>query len=723
MASAENAKPLTINGTGRLVSNVGNHTGDERNFVAFRDLITDAKGIIRKRPGIGPAKGAAAGAALPAMHEYVYTNPTTGAETRWLLRATATQISYYDRGANAWVAMAFPTGFAVSPGGLWVFENVPIGLTSYCLACNGKDALIVFDGTAWTIAGVDGPVSPMGYTLGGVYGFGGAFGAVTTVNVTKGSKTIAGIGGTQWLTFAEGPITAGMQIEINGNVYEVGSVAADNSLDLTEQFKEDTAPGLPYRIFYGFAAWNKAPRYGYAYEHPTTGHSSNIRAAALATRNILELAEQDQKGRKITLTNIVYSPAAHAQGYTKIRIYRSAKDANILQALDTTINNGAAPGSTTFSETASTFVDTFLTKFEAQDVKFGKPPSGFISVKYHQGRVFALTATRLYFSLHETEVIGQLGVAALAWPATQWISVNQPRGLVLVGAQGGDTSLVVQTGRGDFEVVGYDQRTAPIGLVKLPTRGGESFQYGAIGTEGLLLSFYRDRRLVDSNLTDYGDADIGDKMKAVNAALLSGARVHRFTAGDYDLILLSVPKTSGSATNDVTYVFDVDRRKWYEWTVGFTSFVTAVNPTTGETELWASRSDGNSFLLLQPAVWQDAGVNFTPLLKTSVLWPSGEFADTDFVQIQAFTSDSTQTWAGELLIEGQADGGGFSFAMKAARHQHRSMPGKVDWTPTSSTRTKAQPFQISVTFPTINADAYIEQIAVLFDLATAGAQG
>ena len=715
--------PLILNGLGRLVSNVGNHNADPRNFTVLKDLFTDAAGRIRKRPGIGVAKGAAAPAAVPSMHEYVYTHPSTGVETRWLFRATAATIQFYDRGANSWTTITWPSGYVASAGGLWVFENVPIGATAWCLAVNGKDDMIYFDGTSWYVAGVDGPASALGYQLGGIYGFGGSFGTLTTVNCTKGSKNITGVGGTVWLTFAEGPVPAGARIEINGNAYTIETVTADTGITLTEQFKEETAAGLPYQIFYGSLSWNRQVRAAYAYYNETTGHVSNIRAASVTNQNITETTEQNQTGRKLTWNNIVYSPTAFAQGYTKIRLFRSPKDAVILQALDTTVNNSSGAGSTTFSETASTFVDTYLLPWEASTTRYAKPPTAAIAVKYHQGRVFLLTRTRLYYSLHEVEVVGQLGVAALSWPATQWISVNQPRGLLLLGNGSADATLVVQTAGGDYAVIGYDVRT--LALVKLPTRTTETFQYGAIATEGRLVSFDVDLRLRDSEGNDFG-GDIQDKLDGVRASLVSGARLHRFTSKSDDYVLLSVPKASGSTTNDVTYVLDLDshaedpRPRWYEWTVGFTALCTAKNPTTLERELWASNSLGETFLLLQAATWQDKGVDFTPSLKTSILWPQGEFADTDFQEIQAFTSNAALSWAGEFLIKGQSDGSGQAFTLAVPRHHEKAMPQKVDWKPTLTPRTKAQAFQITITFPTSNADLYLEQIALLFEGATAG---
>jgi hypothetical protein len=704
--SAQQPSVPVISGEGRLVSNVGNIGADPGNFTKFLDLYTDARGWIRKRPGIGPIVGALAGASLTAMHEYVATNPTTGAETRWLFRATATSIQYYNRGTGAWVTMSLP--YSPTAGGTWVFENAPIGVTAWCFAVNGIDEMIVFDGANWTIAGADGPPSPMGYSLGGQYLNG-------SVDVTEGSFIVLGTG-TNWI--GAGITAVDAIFEHDGARYPISTIDSNTQLTLTEMFKGETRVSQPYRILYGPGSWNLPPRYAYAYENPFTGHTTNIRAAALATDNILELVEHDQVRREITLTNIVYSPSLFAQGYTKIRLFRTAKDANILQALDMTLNNSAAPGSTSFTETPTTFVDTFLTRFPAQVVKLAKPPAGFIAVKYHQGRMFALTRTRLYYSLHETDVIGELGVASLSWPTTQWISVNQPRGLVLLGADGGETTLIIQTANGDFAVVGYDQRVAPIGLVKLPTHGGESFQYGALGAEGRLVSLYSNAHIIDwPGNNEYG-LDIQDKLDELRPSLISGARVHRFVSKSFDFLLVSGPKASGSTTNDVTYVFDARRVRWYEWTQGFTSFVTAKNPTTGAVELWGSTSGGESFLLLQSGVWTDRGANFTPSLRTSQLWPAGALDLADMKQIQAFTSNGALAWPGELLINGQAEGAGHAFTLEAPRHQDANLSGKVEWTPTIEPRTQTSVAQIVLTFPSTGTDLYIEQAAVLFDRAT-----
>jgi hypothetical protein len=693
---------LVIDGRNALVSNQGARSADPQTFVAFRDLATDIKRRILKRPGIGAVKGATAGSAIIAMHEFVHNN--AGTKEYWLFRATASAIQYWN-GAT-WTPMALPAAW--SAGAIPWFENAD----NRCFCVNGKDEMIVFDGTSWKNAGCEGPVSAMGYSLGGIYGLGGSYGGLTTVNCTQGSYVITGVGGTAWLTFPEGPTGAGMIIEINGNRYTISTTDTNAQITLREQFKEATAVGLPYQIFYGPLSWEGPLKGAYAYYNPTTGHCSNIRSSAIATENITEVAELKQTGRKLTWTNIVYSPDAYARGFTRIKLFRTPSSSNILVALTTDIANSNAPGSTTFTETASTVVDTALTKFPAQRTKLRVPPTGLSAIKYHAGRMWGIKDDRLYYSLHEAEVVGELGHPLESWPSNYTKAIDQTRGLVVLGAKGGSDSLVVQTANGDWAVEGFDQRD--IYVYPLGTRETGSYAYAAVGGRRALTAFYADKQLlVFPDAEDIGD-EIQDKLSAVRDALLPFARLHRFTSQTYDLLLLSVAKDAGSSANDVTYVRDLKLGGWYEWNKGFSAFATAHDSSTGALQLWGSDSSGNSFQLLQAATWQDAGGNFAPTFTTAVIQPFDEYF-AEIEEIIAYVNDASGSWLGEVRIHEQPAGGGAAFTLIAARHSEQTAQGKrLTWKPSDSVRRRSTTFQFSFTMPNDNAERYFEKIILRF---------
>jgi hypothetical protein len=712
-------KVITLDGRQALVSNVSAHGADVQGFSVFRDVITDVKRRIMKRPGFGAAQGGAAGASVLAMHEYIHTNTTTGAKTYWLFRATATIIQYWT--GAAWSTMSLP--ISLTAGSLPWFENVE----NRCLFVNGKDQSLIFNGTDWEITGCEGPASAMGYSLGHLDKDGniaaGTY-TVATVSVTNGSDQVIGAIGTRWPT---GVVWSSPYMDIDGVRYQVSTIDAQgdgatttSSLTLTEGYKGTTGAGKSYVIYSGMCEWDLPPRYAYAYYNPTTGHCSNIRSSALTTENITEITETDQVGRTITLTNIVYSPDAYNAGFTRIKIFRTPKNGNILVALSTDIANSNGAGSTTFSESAATFVDSALTKFPAQRTKLRVPPTALAAVKYHLGRVFGVKHNRLYFSLHESEVTGELGVPEESWPSNYSRAVNSANALVAIGATGGSDNLIIQTAFGNSSVDGFDHRD--MFAYPLPTPENASLPYSAIGTHGSLISFYNDKNLIEwPGNTDLGEP-IQDKLDLVKDSLLSSVRLHRFRWQSRDFLTLSVPKNSSSTTTDATYVLDVKRGGWYDWNGGFTAFATAHDSSTGALQLWASNSSGNSYRLLQAGQWQDAGSNFAPTLTSHVIRPFEEFKAV-LKQVIIYVNDAqlvasgpTTLWTGEWLINEQAAAAGQAFTFNVERHQKQTAQGrKLTWTPPITTRVEAAAHQFSITWPTANAELYIEKIVLIFE--------
>lgn len=696
MQEADNTSTLEIVGRGGLVAHPSSHDADPKAFAEFLDVITDLQGRIRKRPGIGNAVGAVAPGVVTAMHEFSRYND--GAIDYYLLRATDTTIEYRKNG-GAWTLCALP--YEPTPGGLWVFETVD----TRCVATNGKDEAIVFDGADWRILGVEGPLSAMGYILSTPYGLG-------TVSITQGTVHILGTAGAIWNPLA----VDGKTIEINGVRYTVDhvTVAGDGAgtapqADLIEQVKEVSAGGLPYRIFDGVCEWEEAPIYAYGYENPATGHASNVRHSSLTTDNTTRIVEKDQIGRTITLNNIAYDPVAYAQGYTKIRIYRTPRNSTVLVGMSTLLDNAAAPGTTSFTETADTWNDASLTFFPAERTRLAKPPAGMAACRVRMGRLCAAHQNRLRYSLHEVEVVDRLGVFYEAFPSKNNRLVNAiARGLVRIGMPNGSEALVVQTSAGDFVVSGFDDDMA---VPKMATRDAGSYQYGAIDLgRGQLLSLYDDHRLVAYPGDDDYGFPIQGLLNAVELASIPSARLHRFSGDAGAFILLSVAKSSESVTNDVTYVLDLNTEAWYQWGVGFTAFATAHDPASGALELWASNAAGKTFHLLQAGVWQDEGVDFAPKFTTVARRPFGELAFGEIVQMTLFVSNASFDWSGEVLVNETASGSGLDVTFTASEFDTQSAQGReLQWTPTQEDRTRGKSYALTVTMPSGNSDFYVEK--------------
>jgi len=693
---------IEITGRGSLVTNVSAHDADRRHFTVLRDIITDPAGNIRKRPGIGSPIGATLGAAITAMYEFVLLAGAT--ETHYLIRASETTIQVRTNGAGAWVTATLP--YSPTAGGLWIFATVE----NRCLAVNGKDPAIIFDGTSWKKAGAEGPNSAMLYQLQAPYGVGVA-------GCTQGDVEVT-------ITVPANLNAAtmdGKTIEINGVNYKIEAVTTGGGggvpqvLDLTEKFKELSDAALPYKIFDGPCDWDIPPVYAYGYENQTTGHCTNIRHSSVTTENTTRIAETSQVGRYITLTNIVYDPTLFAQGFTKIRLFRTPRNGNLLRALATLLDNSATPGTTSFAEIAATWSDTQLMNFPAPRTELSVPPSPMRAVAYRMGRACGIKESRFHFSMHDVELTNKLGTFAESWPPGQSrLLRSQPRGLLTVGTNTTDEALIVQTSAGDYIVSGFDQDDFDVTI--MPTWRSGSFQYGGIDSGGELLSFYADRQLLAYPSSDNYGFPIQKKLDLIPDVGIQHVRLHRFAAAGSDLLLVSARRTSGSTTNDVTYVYDFNGKSWSEWNVGFTAFATAQNLSTGAPELWASTGAGKTFQLLQAGIWQDEGVDYAPIYTSVILRPFAQFGfSEDLLTMHLFTSNASFAWTGELLIHEQGAGAGIATPYVVVPDDAQTAQGRqLHWTPTDSDRVHASAFQVSVAFPSANSDFWIEKHALLF---------
>lgn len=678
MPETTQPKLITLDGRGKLVSNVGSHGNviDEAyfkaqyspmGFASMVDCITDVAGRLRKRPGTF-AIGAAAGSPMSAIHEYTRIDPATGDLLRWIFRASGSIFQYWT--GTTWTTMAIPITVSANQRG-WIFCN----FNNRVFAVNGADAMIVFDGTKWRLAGALDPLVAPTYSLAGVYSLG-------TVSCTNGQQLILGIG-TSWASLA----ATAKWIDINGFRYQILSVNSNTSITLNTTFGQATAT-LGYLLYFGLMSWVNPPVYAYAYYNPETGHISN-------RSPLLQITEQNETLTTPTITIIgsAENTAAYNNGYTQIKLFRSAAEGITLVEIDIAIPNVNTGANITFVETVNTYQDTDLTEIEAPLVENLAPPAGLISLCSYQGRLWALRQTsststigtgtltlnngnvlvvgsgtsfttqcaaqqvisaggfqgviasitdnthltlfspwpgttggsqaftiltpdadgpRLYISLLPEET--PIGRAEECWPAYNSRQVQEPKGLLRVGADRGNDSLVIQTGEGDKSVDGFDNRSFVI--YELPTRGVAGFKHGAFAVNGTLVEFYRDHRLWDYTLGDIG-ISIQDKLDKIQDGLIEGSRLFWFSYQSRNYLFLSTARDENSSQNDVTYVWDYDLQKWYEWNLGFSAFGIVHTSFSENLQLWASDTNGQIIILFQ--VSADSNIQFQPAVSTALM--------------------------------------------------------------------------------------------------------
>lgn len=713
---------IEIDGSLGLETNVSNHSGDPKSFRVFRDLITDVGKRIVKRDGKGPTLGSIAGTEVQALHEYVYVDPTTGVESYHTLGAIdGGGYIYRWNFVATWAAQTLPV--APTAGGRWGFCNAGNSV----LAFNGIDQLLIGQQTAanvitWKIAGVDAPGFAPTYSRtlhNGPY-------SVGTVSAVEGLPTITGAVPAIWQNAATPAGFAGGVILINGNAYDISTVGVLGNgttiapvLTLTEGFKEVTATLMSYVIYWGVGSWNDiAPQYRFSYSNPTTGHISN-------PSPVLQVTETFQKFVTITITipASAENQAAYLNGYTEIQLYRTPKNAGTMVAMNEKLANvNSAVATITYIETTTKFADTFLNNFQAPLLNY-KPPTGFCSMCFQQGRLFAVRRLdgHVYFTPIGVEV--DFGRAIECWPPLYRLEIQAPRAVLEVGGQSATDSLVVQTSRGDFSLDGYSNVT--FNPYKLQTRRSGSYLGAAADVDGQLVEFYADNRLMV--MRQDVARRIQDRLSLVKPSLISKVRLHWFAANNTNYLLLSIPKGSSSTANDYTYVFDLDLEGGpiYEWNFGVSAFATVHDPTTLQLQLFAGDSTGAAYRLFS-GNHQDAGGDFAPTLTTSIL--RGEESRQAFKYVKIWVNDARVTsgentgWTGTLFINEQSDPNAANaeatpLVFRQMDYRHQSAQGKELIADLAmSERAKSKAFQIAITFPSANVPLWIEGIVIASDM-------
>jgi hypothetical protein len=689
-----------------LFSNQSAHDCDPQTFVTYLDVMNDVAGRRSKRPGKGAAKGANAGFEISALHEFIRVDPTTGVTTQYIFRTFNTAIERWT--GAAWANSPLPSTYGGVGSSAWVFKN----FNNRVFATNGANHLVYFDGSTgptdgreWYFVGVDAPAVAAGYSAltGTEYSTG-------TVAINNGSKNLVGTG-TTWVA---GDV--GRSIDILGVRYTIASFISGVSLTLLEAYKGVNVSGAGYTIYRGIMDWSQPPQYTYCYKNSRTGHVSN-------PAPVTQVTEKDQVGRTITLTGIAYSAAAFQNGYDQIIIFRTPKNgATLVQIGNVAIPNLNSGASTTFTETATapeTYLDrdllsTEVPKFNYRPVDGSGNPLFFSSLGEWSGRLFATAprSSQLYFCGAPEEI--PLGLPEECWPPKYTLRCVEPKGMVEVGTGSEDTdALIVHTSSGDRAIVGYDPLS--FRLVRIQTRKSEGFQGGSTVVGGNLVELHRDKRLMDYGASKDLGRQIQDKLLACSASAFTKSRVTWFSYGDRDLLFVSVPKTSGSASNDGTFIYDYDLEQLCEWSIGFSAFATVHNTGTGEIELWAGTSAGQVFRLMDPTVFTDAGANFQPQFKTATWRPFGENGRGELQWIQIFTPEGG-AFVGNVYLDEEPnlsdpDARGATFAVTLNETRTQSAKGKKrTWKPPKPVMFNA--LNLELIFPSTAAAIQIEKIIV-----------
>lgn len=360
MPTPANPLDVVFDGRNPLVSDVNAHLDpDERYFVEVKEMVFRANRRIQKRNG-KTLIGTSAGARITALHAMTYYDPA-GVPSWVKYRTYGTKIAATI--GTAWTEMTLP--YTPSSNAQWVFAN----FAGKVFAVNGNQAMLVSAGLptdVWREVGQTAPlVAPNLSVLAADPPVTNST-TGTTVSATNGSALVNNTG-TPFVTGAPSP-WIGKTITINGRNYEIADVGASNQLTLTEEFKEDTASGLPWTVYPGIGAWEEGPQYAYAFYNPTTGHVSNISPIA-------QIVEKRQVGRTITVVIAGGADinAAYNAGYTQIQLFRTPLNGAQLVALNEKLASNNAGSNITYVETVTKFADTYLTKLPAEQVIRRKP--------------------------------------------------------------------------------------------------------------------------------------------------------------------------------------------------------------------------------------------------------------------------------------------------------------------------------------------------------------
>lgn len=657
------------------------------------DVIVDGANRLRKRRGKGTAIGNVP-SSVANMHEFERVDPVSGNATFYQIVAIGTAIYIWN--GTIFVLQTLP--ITPTAGGTFVFLN----FANRCFAVNGKDAAIVFDGTAWKIVGFDAPAAAATYLLSGKITTG-------TVTVVQGTQPIVGIG----TGFVAGGTWINLYIDINGVRYQIQSVTDATHLTLTETFKE-AGGTYGYVVYTGLMSWANPPRYSHAFYNPTTGHVTN-------GGPVVQISEKDIVGQTVTYTipAAQQNADAFAAGYTQIKIFRPVKDGTAMMAINVTVNNVANNFTPiVYTETINTASDTAVTNLPVPQDLNTKPYPAMTALTSWLGRVWGLRpadptntpadSPRTYYTgLPLSEI--PFGVSSECWPRRFTIEgVARPIDLLTIGGDSVTKNLLIVGADGNYTTDGYDHSTFTPAF-RLPNSRSGGFQLGTIDMDGAIVQMFRDKHLfVDGN--DIG-LDIQDKLDAITASAIATSRLHAHAYESFRYLFVTIPK--GASTPNYSLVIDRDRQRYIEWTLGFTAFKT-MHAATGDLELWAGDAAGNVFKLMQAGVFQDAGGNFQPFFTTN---PIRTVNRRIYRRVHLFVgplASNPAALAWQLTYRRDEDPVGTTVNFGLATTGRESANG-LELVYTFEQPVICNTFVAKVTFPSSALDLYVERMVIVYD--------
>lgn len=782
MTTPANPIVIDFDGRNAFVSDVSAHLDtEERVFVEVKDAIFRANRRIQKRNG-KTIIGSSAGARITAMHAFTYYDAsgvpsyvkyrthgtiigaTTG--TVW----SAMTLPYTPTSGAPWV-FANHAGrvFAVNskealivsagqPGDAWREVGQVAPLVAPAVSLTASDPPVTNSSTGTTVSATKG--SLLVNNSGTAFVTGSAWVGKRYV-IDGRAYTIAAVGATNQLTLTEQfkeetaaglswSVYPGVGDWVEGPQYAFAfynpTTGHISNISPIFQVVEKNQFGRTITVtIAGSAAINAAYNAGYTeiqlFRTPLNGAqlvalneklasnntTTNITYVETATKfadTYLTKLPADQIMRRKPVTDASYQITG-ATNATPIVITTSASTQLITGQIAYVTNvggNTAANGTwvvtvlspTTFSLNGSVGSGAYTSGGTAA----ASIPVRFLAIASYKGRLWGITRNRIYWSASLDEV-PFWQVPEECWPAQFSREINEAFGLVVIGQEGYNDRLVIQTAEGDYTVEGYDNRDIEVFPLRRRPSGG--FLGGATVADGRLVELYRDRRLLDQEFGDIA-APIQNRLNDISASLTTACRIHWFALNQRDYVAVSLPGSSASVDVDTLLVYDYTLQRWQEAiiTPGVSAFAT-VKDANGSLELWVGDTSGAVWRISDPSVWQDNGVSYAPSVKTCVLRFGYRVA---LAHVQMFVSDASQTWNIKTFLDEQTSEAAGAIADKSfqsrpfsvARHQNQSAQGReLEYVPTTSDRATATTFQFTIVFASTNTDLWFEKLRFTFN--------
>lgn len=398
----------------------------------------------------------------------------------------------------------------------------------------------------------------------------------TNGNTTATNFTITATAGTP---YTASPTWDGKTVIFDGT--EIYTIATSTTTVLTLSTPTpNNKANKNVEVHYGSLSWGvNPPKYAYAYYNPTTGHITNISP-------VLTISEQNMSNVNVALGNIVGTGDSN---YTRIIIFRTARDGGTLYPLFLDVSNGGS-GTVNADGTMTNSLGT-LTYFDAQpDAKLGEvlglfdasalilnqpAPTNIKFMEYWNQRVWCNTIStpwRLQFTGDSGQI--PLGVSEESWPATNYRDITATDGQITGLRVVGD-SLLVCTNKAIYYVAGSTEND--FNLVRLSSRGqgvnhfaidehpGDSTNQSAsaiyVSSDNRLWRHYPGGTVEDIGWQIQNQIDTVQRTGTNRPFIVKVAPLNKNW-----LLILGIRNQANTGYN--AFFYDFDRMTWYDWGYG-----------------------------------------------------------------------------------------------------------------------------------------------------------